>query len=178
MGKSPSGSFWEPCSLASTALPPRRPRTMRVDYFHTGNATEEQFSLDRVVLEPLAWPGNPRRPVDDTNLGKYLFEVVDRATNRTLYSRGFASIYGEWETTGEAKTLYRTFSRVAPLPGPGRRRSRSSSRSAIRGTRSARSGRSCVDPKDMFIDTSKPALARARSSRSSRSGEPAERSTS
>ena len=37
-------------------------RTMRVDYYHTGTATEERFSLDRVVLEPLEWPGNPTPP--------------------------------------------------------------------------------------------------------------------
>ncbi len=29
------------------------PRTLRVDYYHTGNSREEWFSLDRVVLEPL-----------------------------------------------------------------------------------------------------------------------------
>mgnify|MGYP000869255686 CR=1 FL=1 len=29
------------------------PMTMRVDYFHTGNATQELFSLDEVVIEPL-----------------------------------------------------------------------------------------------------------------------------
>ena len=33
--------------------------TMRVDYFHTGDATQEVFSLDRVVIEPLPWPGDP-----------------------------------------------------------------------------------------------------------------------
>src|SRR5215471_14323997 len=86
------------------------PRTMRVDYFHTGTATEERFSLDRVVLEPLEWPGNPARAIDDTNLGKYFFEVSDAASGRVLYSRGFASIYGEWETTPEAKQQARTFS--------------------------------------------------------------------
>ena len=32
-------------SMASAA-----PQTMRVDYYHTGNAKEERFSLDRVVL--------------------------------------------------------------------------------------------------------------------------------
>ena len=68
------------------------PRTFRVDYFHSGNATEERFSLDRLVLEPLGWPGNPARPIDETNLGKYLFEVRDRGTNHLLYSRGFSSI--------------------------------------------------------------------------------------
>ena len=33
------------------------------------------------------------------------FEVIERESRRVLYSRGFASIYGEWETTVEAKTL-------------------------------------------------------------------------
>src|SRR6185295_6039045 len=42
---------------------PTAPRTMRVDYFHTGNEKEERLSLDRVVLEPLPWPGNPAKPI-------------------------------------------------------------------------------------------------------------------
>lgn len=90
--------------------------TMRLDYYHTGNATEERFSLDRIVIEPLPWPGNPAKPVDATNLGKYLFEVVDTATGRVVYSRGFASIYGEWETTAEAKSMNRTFSESLRFP--------------------------------------------------------------
>src|SRR6202011_3725699 len=95
------------------------PRTMRVDYFHTGTATEERFSLDRVVLEPLEWPGNPARAIDNTDLGKYFFELSDRASGRVLYSRGFASIYGEWETTPEAKERARTFSESLRFPTPG-----------------------------------------------------------
>jgi hypothetical protein len=94
------------------------PRTLRLDYFHTGTATAEHFSLDRLVLEPLPWPGNPARPIDDTNAGKYLFEVIDRATNRVLYSRGFASIFGEWETTGEARQVTRTFHESLRFPLP------------------------------------------------------------
>ena len=66
------------------------PPTMGVDYFHTGNATDERFSLDRVVVEPLSWPGNPARPIDGTNLGKYFFEVVEAGGGRVVYSRGFA----------------------------------------------------------------------------------------
>ena len=75
---------------------------MRVDYYHSGNAKQEMFSVDRVVIEPLEWPGNPDKAIDRTNLGKYLFEVRD-PNGRVLYSRGFASIYGEWETTDEAQ---------------------------------------------------------------------------
>jgi hypothetical protein len=92
------------------------PPTMRVDYYHTGNATEERFSLDRIVVEPRPWPGNPARPADTTNRGKYLFEVADSATGRVLFSRGFSSIYGEWETTAEAKAMHRTFSESLRFP--------------------------------------------------------------
>lgn len=102
--------------LASGATP----RTLRLDYFHTGTATEERFALDRLVLEPLPFPGNPARPLDDTNLGKYTFEVRDLATSRILYSRGFASIYGEWETTDEARKVNRTFSESLRFPAPER----------------------------------------------------------
>ena len=91
-------------------------QTMRVDYYHTGNSKEEQFSLDRIVIEPLPWAGNPSRPADDTNLGKYFFEVVDAQTGTTIYSRGFSSIYGEWETTAEAGSMNRTFSESLRFP--------------------------------------------------------------
>jgi hypothetical protein len=106
----------------SAVLAPAAPaatvaRTLRLDYFHTGRSGFEAFALDGLVLEG-SWPGNPRRPLDDTNLGTYYFEVVDRATNRTVFSRGFASAYGEWETTEEAKTAYRTFHESLRFPLP------------------------------------------------------------
>jgi amino acid transporter len=105
------------CGLGATSVF-AAPRTLRVDYYHTGNAREERFSLDRVVLEPLPWPGNPARPIDDTNRGKYFFEVVDAGSGTVTFSRGFSSIYGEWETTGEAKTIDRTFSESLRFPAP------------------------------------------------------------
>src|SRR6185503_14411925 len=126
------------------------PATMRVDYYHTGNDKEERFSLDRIVLEPLPWPGNPKRPLDDTNRGKYFFEVRDAASGRVLYSRGFSSIYGEWETTGEAKEMNRTFSESLRFPAPDK---------PVRITLKKRDARNVfkdiwtftVDPADKFI---------------------------
>ena len=93
------------------------PATLRLDYFHTGNAAQETFSLDGVVLEG-PWPGSLARTIDDTNLGKYLFQIIERRTNRLLYSRGFASIYGEWETTPEAGEISRTFHESLRFPAP------------------------------------------------------------
>ena len=93
--------FCAPIAFAATSNPP----TMRVDYYHTGNATTQTFSLDRVVIEPLPWPGamTEKARIDTTNLGKYQFEVHDRATDAILYSRGFSSIFGEWRRRTKRK---------------------------------------------------------------------------
>jgi len=91
---------------------------MRVDYFHTGGPTSgETIALDRVVDDG-DWPGSRTQLVDATNLGKYRFEVRNKRTQDLMYSRGFASIYGEWETTAEQKTLHRTFHESLRFPWP------------------------------------------------------------
>jgi hypothetical protein len=130
------------------------PKTMRVDYYHTGNAKQELFSMDRIVIEPLEWPGN-QQPIDRTNLGKYFFEVRDRENGRVLFSRGFASVYGEWQTTDEAKTINRTFHESLRFPTPD---------GPVRVVLRKRDAKNQfqdiwtadVDPKDMFVDTSSP----------------------
>ena len=104
------------CSLLLASTTFAAPATMRVDYYHTGNDKEEHFSLDRVVIEPLPWPGNLARSIDTTNRGKYFFEVTDAVSGAPLYSRGFASVYGEWETTAEAQKMNRTFSESLRFP--------------------------------------------------------------
>ncbi|MDH5501705.1 MAG: peptidase M64, partial [Gammaproteobacteria bacterium] len=93
-------------------------RTMRLDFYHSGNHQSEMFSLDQLVLEPLAWPGNLQQPVDKTLRGKYAFEIVDVETGVVSWSRSFSSIYGEWETTGEAREMNRTFHESLRFPQP------------------------------------------------------------
>ncbi|SUZ52203.1 uncharacterized protein METZ01_LOCUS5057, partial [marine metagenome] len=94
-----------------------RNKTMRVDYVHSGGLGREIVALDRVVSDG-PWAGSVTRLVDDLNLGKYLFEVIDRTTNRVVFSRGFASIYGEWETTAESREVYRSFHESLRFPWP------------------------------------------------------------
>lgn len=106
-----------PALVLAAPAQPVPPPTLRLDFFHTGSASEERFALDGVSLEG-TWPGNPARPMDETNLGGYLFEVIDRATNRVLYSRGFASAYGEWVTTDAARHVLRTFHESLRFPEP------------------------------------------------------------
>jgi hypothetical protein len=93
-------------------------RTLRFDYFHGGTAREEHISLDKLRLEG-DWPGSRVHLLDDSNLGKYLFEVIDPAVNPPVWTRGFSSIYGEWETTGEAVAgTWRTFHESVRFPEP------------------------------------------------------------
>jgi hypothetical protein len=90
--------------------------TMRVDYFHTGNSQTEIFAIDRIVNDG-AWAGSLTQLQDRTNLGLYFFEIIDKEQNIVIYSRGFASIFGEWQLTPEA-TEYGTFHESVRFPWP------------------------------------------------------------
>jgi hypothetical protein len=94
-----------------------RDKTMRIDYFHTGGMGSEIVSVDRIVSDG-PWPGSTTHLLDSTGLGKYRFEVQDSATGRPLFSKGLASIYGEWETTDEAARTHKTFSASLRFPWP------------------------------------------------------------
>lgn len=130
------------------------PATMRLDYYHTGNATTEMYSVDRIVIEPTPWPGDLAKMIDDSNLGHYFFEVHDQATGRLLYSRGFGSVFGEWVTTEEAKNFSRTFSESLRFPAP--------SAPVKIVLKERKDGEfhevwtTSIDPKDKFVDTSRP----------------------
>lgn len=92
-------------------------QTMRVDYFHTGNYAEEHFSVDR-ILNDGEWSGSKINLHDSLKYGLYFFEIHTIDNNKLLYSRGFASIFGEWQTIGEAKTNWGTFHESVRFPWP------------------------------------------------------------
>jgi len=134
-----------------------QPPTMRLDYYHSGNATQEMFSFDRVVYEPLPWPGDLSKAIDNTNLGNYFFEVHDLTSGKLLYSRGFSSLFNEWAETDEAKKLNRAFSESLRFPAPTapvkivlmeRREGKDIDFHEVWST--------TIDPKDKFIDRTNP----------------------
>lgn len=137
------------------AQEPGTRRTLRVDYFHTGNARQEIFALDEVVIEPSAWPG-PAGPIDDTlRFGAYGFDVRDAASKQVLYSGGFGSIYEEWVTTEEAGAITKTFHESVRFPAPDapvvvsiRKRGAGNVWTDVWTTQ--------VDPADMFVNSAAP----------------------
>lgn len=104
--------------LALPAFAAEPAATLRIDIQHGGDARTEHFALERVVLEPLPWPGNPARPIDDSNRGVNLLQVLDPETGELLYSRGYSTIFGEWQSTAEAETTQRSFQESLRIPMP------------------------------------------------------------
>ncbi|MCF8231993.1 MAG: IgA Peptidase M64 [Bacteroidales bacterium] len=92
-------------------------KTMRFDYHHTGNADEEHFAFDEIVSDG-SWAGPTSQLIDTLRLGKYFFEIKDPGTGRLLYSRGYSSIYGEWETTPDAKKNWGVYHESLRFPWP------------------------------------------------------------
>jgi hypothetical protein len=93
-------------------------RTMRVDYYHAGTKGEEQFSLDQVLAEG-EWPGSRLNLLDTLNLGEYVVRVYDQGTGAMIFSRGYSSMFNEWQTTEEAAAgIHRTFSETVRFPFP------------------------------------------------------------
>lgn len=91
--------------------------TMRVDYFHNGTATEEHFSMDH-ILNDGPWAGSETMLLDHLNRGLYFYRITDTTTNTLLYSRGFASVFGEWQTIPEAAENWGTFHESVRFPWP------------------------------------------------------------
>lgn len=92
-------------------------KTMRLDYFHSGTTSEEHFAVDRIVSDGI-WGGSRNILLDELKLGPYFYEVIDSESKQLLYSRGFASVFGEWQTIPEASSTWGTFNESLRFPWP------------------------------------------------------------
>lgn len=92
-------------------------KSMRLDYYHAGNAEDDYYFLDEVIEEPF-WGGNKNYLVDDRNMGNQQFNVIDKASGKVIFSRGFSSLFFEWMTTPEAKVTSKAMPEGVVFPYP------------------------------------------------------------
>ncbi|MCD4746052.1 MAG: IgA Peptidase M64 [Bacteroidales bacterium] len=92
-------------------------KTLRIDYFHSGDYQTESYYLDEIKIEPY-WGGSHINLIDTFNYGKYYFKVYDSKTDSLIYSRGYSTLFGEWQTTDEAKITSKSFSETIVMPYP------------------------------------------------------------
>ncbi len=92
-------------------------KTLRMDYYHNGDHKTEVYSFDELLQEPY-WGGSKTNLIDTFEYGNYFFKVYDAATRELIYSRGYSTLFYEWQTTKEADTVWRTFSETVVFPFP------------------------------------------------------------
>jgi hypothetical protein len=93
-------------------------QTLRIDYYHTGEAKSEIFTLDK-IFRAGPWAGNPDQCTHAPQLGNYRAEVYDIASNQLIYSFGYNSIFAEYQTTGPAiQGVRKTFHETVLIPFP------------------------------------------------------------
>lgn len=94
------------------------PWTLRVDLLHKGTAVREAYGLDSFKREG-PWPGRRKGLSRDLGYGKYRVRIIDEANRALLYTYGFSSLFGEWQTTEEARQgKEKTFHETIRLPCP------------------------------------------------------------
>lgn len=92
-------------------------KTLRYDFILGGNS-ETTILYPQQMLEGSEWAGSKTFLVDELNYGTYRFRVFDSATKTLIYSKGFATLFQEWQTTAEAKNMDRAFYQAIFFPYP------------------------------------------------------------
>jgi hypothetical protein len=90
---------------------------LRVDLHHGGDQKSEFAALDQIYREG-DWPGSRTHLTDFPDYGKYRFRVEDVATGKVIFSQGYSTLFGEWQTTDEAKSAKRVFHETVRFPLP------------------------------------------------------------
>lgn len=91
--------------------------TLRIDFSLSGTATQTQVALEQLKQEP-NWGGPRQNLADQRNYGNYRYQAFDHKSGKLIYSKGFSSLFQEWQSTDEAKRLHRSYYHVATLPFP------------------------------------------------------------
>jgi len=92
-------------------------KSLRLDYYHCGNAETEKYFFDELIQEPY-WGGSETNLIDTKAYGAHFVEVRTADTNELIYSRGFGSLFDEWQTTDEAKKTDCCYPESVIMPYP------------------------------------------------------------
>ncbi|MFQ6940494.1 MAG: peptidase M64 N-terminal domain-containing protein [Alistipes finegoldii] len=135
-------------------------KTMRFDYYHAGDSRSEEYFFDALKEEPY-WAGSKVSLVDTTGYGNQFFRIVDRASGREIYSRGFCTLFNEWQSTPEADSVRRSYPESVVFPIPNVRAGSRFSPATAKGVSRSVSARIST-PIPILSSGSRPAARRSR----------------
>ena len=90
---------------------------MRVDLFYSGNHETTQVFFKKIKKEPV-WGGTRTNLLDPMGFGHFQVMIYDKETNWLLFSRGFSTLWEEWQTTAESKITYKSMIGSVKFPYP------------------------------------------------------------
>jgi hypothetical protein len=129
-------------------------KTLRFDFILAGNAWRQAVYVDGFREEP-HWSGSLTHLTDHPDYGEYSYRMYDEASGKLIYRKGFSSLFQEWRTTEEARTINRSYSQVMVLPYPKKNiRIEILSRSYATG-KFEPLFRTVLDPKSIYINREK-----------------------
>lgn len=92
-------------------------KTLRVDYIFSGNQDKQYISLDELSQLP-SWAGRRHNLSDFPLKGNGEIEMKDKKTGTIIYRTSFSTLFQEWLTTDEAKSISKGFENTYLLPYP------------------------------------------------------------
>jgi hypothetical protein len=93
--------------------------SLRFDFLLGGNNNEVKVYPEQIKQEPY-WAGSKTNLLDPFNYGTYRFRIFDLQSDSLLFSKGSSTLFQEWQTTAEAKTMDKTFYQAVIFPFPKR----------------------------------------------------------
>ena len=91
--------------------------TMRYDFYHSGNSTDEYYTFDCIRREG-KWAGSKKALINPFEYGEQHFCIVDAKSGKTIYKNNYCTLFNEWQTTHEANEVHRSFPEGVIFPEP------------------------------------------------------------
>ena len=91
--------------------------TLRIDYNFAGNAHQQTIAVDELCRMP-RWYGKKHRLSELPLEGNGQITVRDHRTKEVIYRNSFSTLFQEWLTYDEAKTIKKSFENVFLVPFP------------------------------------------------------------
>lgn len=91
--------------------------TLRINYLRVGNRQHDSICMRSVERIP-TWAGSLTQLLDPFDNGNYRIVVLDPATGRELYSRGYSTLFQEYRDTPQGADSIASFQEVVRLPWP------------------------------------------------------------
>ena len=94
-------------------------KTLRIDYIFSGNDHEQHIAVDELSQSP-RWYGKRQRLAELPMEGNGQITVRDSVSGKIIYRNSFSTLFQEWKSYPEAKTIDKSFENVFLVPMPKR----------------------------------------------------------